>query len=189
MGLFDFFRRKRHAAEPALPAFDALPEARCHHYTLAHVALRGVALRDPLLYVGVLASPDADRFLSDLFRSVADHCLAREPEPGFTAADLTVHRLRVGVFPCAVVELPPPRAMAEAHFTAAVLLADPAAGLPKDGPVPVRYFTLEMGFSLDGSNRTVLCEWTADGTHANFGDGPEATVPAFVAALERLVAR
>lgn len=185
MGFFDLFRRK--PPEPAL-SIENLGEPRCHHYAMAHHALRGVALEDPLFYLAVLASPDAGRFLADLFRSVSKHCAGREARPDFAAADLTVHCVKVGRFPCAVVAFPPPRATTEVFFTATVLLADPAE-VTRDAPPPAaRYFTLEKGFTFEGPPRTVLCEWTAAGAHANKGDGPVPELAAFVAAVEGHVA-
>ena len=185
MGLFDFLRRKPESA-PEFEGFE-FDEPRCHHYTLAHVALRQMAHDDPVAFLGILASPKAPEFLAEVFRSVSDHCRERDPRPDFTAADLTIHRGRVGRYPCAVVQMPPPKGPTEAFFAAAVLLVDPEQPMPPRESVKARYFTLEKGVTLGGPPRTVLCEWTADGTHSNFGDGPPARLEAFVAALERFV--
>jgi hypothetical protein len=40
---------------------------------------------------------------------------------------------------------------------------------------------------MGGPERTVLCEWTNDGTHANYGTGPEATLEALANALDELL--
>jgi hypothetical protein len=69
--------------------------------------------------------------------------------------------------------------MAEAYFTALVVQIDTNQKSPP-AEVPARYFTLELGFSLEGEPRTVFCEWTKDDSHVNFGDGPKATLPEFV---------
>jgi hypothetical protein len=174
---------------PPHPDPPDLPDPRCGHYSLAHHALRGVAFQDPLFFLGVLASPDAQRFLADLLRRVQEHCKDREPLAEFSVEELTVHKRRVGKYPCAVIELPPPRAVAEAYFVAGVLLSDPAADLPQAEAAKLRYFTLEKGMSFDGSRRTVLCEWTKEGTHRNFGDGPPPIPDGFLAAIEKLVSK
>jgi hypothetical protein len=184
MGLFDFFRRKPKPDPVPTPAEsfpDDLDAPRCHHYTLAHVALRQVALSQPLAFLGVLASPEATRFLSDLLRQVTANCRGREDRPDFAVDDITVYTLRAGKYPCAVIEMPRPRATAEAHMVAAVVLADLSGQPPGENP-PVRYFTLEKGMTFGGPPRTVLCEWN-DEAHMNYGDGPPAEVPAFVAAV------
>jgi hypothetical protein len=188
MGLFDFFRRK--PAKPPAAEGDTgdLDQPRCHHYTLAHYALRSAAFQHPLAFLGVLASPEAPQFLAEIMQSVSNHCAAREPKPDFAVADLTVQKTRVGRYPCAVVVLPRPRAMAEAFFVAAVLLADPDQDMPDPSGVALRYFTLEKGFALDGGSRTVLCEWTAEGSHVNYGDGPAPEVEAFIGAVAGLLA-
>src|SRR5207244_1090156 len=120
------------------------------HYLFAPYARRGVAQNDPVYYLGVLASPGAREFLAHLLRTTADHARPGDPPPDFTADDLTVHTVRAGGYPCAVVEMPPPRAMTEAFFTAAVLLADPRDAADLAG-APVRYFTLEQSFDLEGA--------------------------------------
>jgi hypothetical protein len=187
MGLFDLFRGKSGKAPASGPVEEELDQPRCHHYTLTHYALRGVAFEQPLTFLGVLASPDASRFLADLMQSVSDHCRAREPSPDFAAGDLTVHKVRVGRYPCAVVEMPRPRATTEAFFVAAVLLVDPGQGVPAPNEVGLRYFTLEKGLVLGGPPRTVLCEWTAEGSHVNYGDGPAPRLEAFTRAVEKLL--
>lgn len=188
MGIFDFFRRKRNQPPDSSPAEPNVHEPRCHHYTLAHYALRSVAFQQPLRFLTVLVSPDARRFLSNLMRSVSESCKEEEAEPGFAVEDLAIHTVRVGRYPCAVIEMPPPKATTEAFFVAAVLLAEVDQEMPDPEQVAMRYFTLEKGFVLEGPPRTVLGEWTADGTHRNYGDGPEHRLESFVEAIEMLVA-
>src|SRR5205807_7505837 len=122
-------------------------------------------------------------------RTTADHARPGDPPPDFTADDLTVHTVRAAGFPCAVVEMPPPRAMTEAFFAAAVLLIDPAAEEPDLAAAPVRYFTLEQSFDLEGAPLAMMCEWTRDGTHVNFGGGPPPRPDDFVKAIEFLLTR
>ncbi len=183
MGLFDWFRRKADPRPDAWSADELLDDPRCDHYAFAHQALRAVALEDPLGCLAVLASADARPFLAALVRSVTDFCRDRNvgPTAGLTADDLAVHRVRALGHPCAVVEMPAPRAAAEAHYVAVALTAEPS-----ENP-EARYFTLEKGLQLDGEARTVLCEWTADGTHRNYGDGPPLGVEPFVRAIEGLM--
>jgi hypothetical protein len=122
-------------------------------------------------------------------RSVSEHCKEREPRPDFDIEDIAVHKVRVGKYPCAVVEMPRPRAITEAFFVAAVLLADPDREMPDPKEVVLRYFTLEKGFTFEGPPRTVLCEWTAEGTHCNYGDGPAPRLEAFLQAVEELLSK
>jgi hypothetical protein len=183
MGLFDFFRRKPARPPGNGPDEADLAEPRCHHYMLAHVALRMAAFEHPLGVLGILGSPDGRRFLADVLKSVSEHCKGRGPGPDFGADDLKICQGRVRRYPCAVVEMPRPRATTEAFFVALVLLADPDERMPP-ADIKLRYFTLEKGFVLGGPPRTVLCEWTSEGSHANYGDGPPPRLDAFIRAVE-----
>jgi hypothetical protein len=165
----------------------ASPDTRARpvHYSFVHHALRSVALSDPLFYLGVLASPDALKFLGHLLQQVVQHMGLTTPPPDFNLDDLTVHPVRVGGFPCAIVELPRPIAQTEAFFSAAVLLT-PLDTQPMPEKPAVRYFTLEQSFDLDGTPFAMMCEWT-DTAHMNFGGGPPPRLAAFVAAIEHLI--
>jgi hypothetical protein len=188
MGWFNWFKRK--PAHPDDP-FNLGPvgQPRCHHYTLAHHALRQVAFGQPLAFFGALASPEAYKLLSELLASVNEHCRHEEPRPDFSVDDIGIHPLRVGGRICLVLEMPRPRAVTETHFVAAGLLKEPTEIAPSDDEhaLPVRYFTLEFGLPERGEPRTVLCEWTNDGSHLNYGDGPPAELQAFVGAIEAML--
>src|SRR5439155_967526 len=134
--------------------------------------LRQVALDDPLQYLAVLASPEARGFMEAMFDFVCKQCQKQGEEPDFAPEDVKIHPVRIKDYPCAIIEMPPPKGTTEAFFTALVLLQDLAsASVPEDIPLSARYFTLEKGFSLDGRPRTVLAEWSESG-HSNYGDGP-----------------
>jgi hypothetical protein len=189
MGLFDFLRRKPDGPPKADPVEGDLDEPRCHHYTLAHYALRIMAFQEPLSFLGILASPQRQPFLVRLLQRVSEHCKERESRPDFRIEDIAVHQVRVGPYPCAILEMPRPRAMSEAYFVAAVLLTDLEKGMPEAKEVALRYFTLEKGLAFGGPPRTVLCEWTADGTHHNFGDGPAPRLGSFIEAVQELLSK
>ena len=184
MGWLDRFKRKP-AAGPRSLSLGRRGGPRCHHYTMAHRALRSVAFSQPLMFFGGLASPDAHKLLEELIVGVTQHCAGREARPDFTVDEITIHPMRAGGRICVVIEMPPPRAMTEVYFVAAVLMAEPTSIAPTDENLPVRYFTLEFS----EGKRTVLCEWTSAGAHMNYGDGPTAEVPAFVAAVETMLAK
>ncbi|MCA9033962.1 MAG: hypothetical protein KDA91_02475 [Planctomycetaceae bacterium] len=153
------------------------------HYTLAHFALRTVALADPLRFLAIVASPDGFRFLQSLIDQVADHL---KTDPPFDVSEISFHPRRVKNLPCIVLVMPSPTEVAEAYMVACVLMSH--SGKPLDAnirpdDVTGRYFTLEKGFHMDGSPRTVLAEWDRQGSHSNFGDGPDVTVDAFLEAL------
>ncbi|MGC3968466.1 MAG: hypothetical protein QM775_14145 [Pirellulales bacterium] len=153
-------------------------------YALAHLALRGVALEEPLGFLGVVASPDAEKFLTSIITRVAETCKCRPP---FGAKQIRVHKMRVKNYPCAILEFPPPRETTEAFMVACVVPMNPQQDLREGEAVKGRYFTLEKGYVLPGDPpRTVLAEWD-EHAHSNYGDGPPAEPRAFAAALEKLL--
>lgn len=198
MGLFDFFKRKRGKREEPVPPDAAsadLPETptrlreerpHSHHYIFAHVALRQVAFENPLSCLGLLGSPDAMKFITGLWASVDSHCRERGETSTINPAEIVVHRLRIGNYPCAVVEMPEPWFMTGAYFVALVLAVPLAEVDPDLKDPPLLYYTLEKGASLDGGEPTVLCSWTKD-IHSNYGSGPEPTLEAFVRAVTDMV--
>jgi hypothetical protein len=170
VGIFDFLKRKKTS-----PPDEG--EGPSTHYALAHLALRGFALAQPVPFLAIAASPDAGRLIQDLMSDVEKAC---GRPMGFKADEVKLHRVRVKAFPSVVVELPPPTRLAEAHLTALVAFIDLTSNErpdPKD--VTGRYFTLEKSVRQSG---TVLAEWT-ESQHLNYGEGPRPTVEDFVAAL------
>lgn len=187
MGLFDWLRGKPSQVAPE--ADDPSPEPRMDHYVFAHYALRSVALADPLQCLAILASERGTRFLYDLLKAVTEEEGPTGGQPRFRADEFDVVPTRFGDYPGVVIAMPRPRAITEAHFVALVLLDDLSDPDAVHEHIPARYFTLEKGMSLDASPRTVLCEWTATGQHANFGTGPEPTTEAFTAAITQRIER
>ena len=176
MGLFDAFKGKRAQTSDDGPS---------PHYALAHHALRQLALENPLVFLAVLASPDAKEFLAKV---LADVCEACDRQPTFSADEIKIHSIKVQEYPCVVLEFPEPRECAEAHMVALVLPANEQQLRSKDSKsLSGRYFTLEKGFSLEGhAPRTVLAEWTEQ-SHENYGDGPKVDVGALGNALAQIV--
>ena len=159
----------------------------CHHYTFAHMALRQVAFAEPVTCISILASPDSGGFLAHLWKQVDEHCRGRGETSTINPAEFVVHKLLVGNYPCAILEMPEPWFITGAYFVGLVLHVPLADINPEDRDAPLHYYTLERGASLDGQPRTVLCSWTGDGTHCNFGDGPPPTLQAFAKCLEERI--
>lgn len=153
---------------------------RCAHYQLAHVAIRGVAFRNPYDFMSLMASDKALETLGSLLEQVHEHCADEEL---LELDELAIHRTRVLGSPCLIVEMPPAEVPPESHFVGVWLTAN-------DGPETgqVRYFTLEAA-DPQQIDRTVLGEWSSAGDHLNHGAGPEPSLEAFIAAITALVAR
>lgn len=159
---------------------------RAQHYHFAHTALRQKAYEDPDGLVEKLSDPECDPFLLNLWKAVGNEYRnsVDEPEPEpISSEGLDACAARVAHRPAALVTLPVPHSATEAYFVAIVLnhdLDESPRGAPEP---PVYFFTLEKGFSLDETPRTVFCQWE-DNAHRNFGDGPPPDPRAF---LDRIV--
>ncbi|QDU53835.1 hypothetical protein [Aeoliella mucimassa] len=175
MGLFSFLGRKSKAP----PSAD---DGLSPDYAFAHYALRMFALAQPLEFLAIVMSPDSKLFFEDVLDNVAENCGRKT---SFDADAIRVQPVRIGDYSCAVVELPDPHEIAHAHMVALVALID-TPDIREGEPVDARYFTLEKGFQLDNTPRTVLCEWDTS-SHSNYGDGPRPNVEEFVQAIGQLL--
>ena len=82
-----------------------------------------------------------------------------------------------------VVTMPLPEASPEAYLSGVVHRDDEPHEYMATAPSS-RYFTLELAAP---GERPLLCEWSRDGRHSNYGEGPEPEVDAFAEAVfERL---
>jgi len=156
---------------------------RSHHYVFAHIVLRQLFFKNPSAFVTALTSRGTDivkRLWDDVGEKIAEDEGAEKKLP-YWGLTCSTHDLGSGTI-AVVVSLPPPEEVPEAHFVGFVLRSprNKLVGLLGAGKPAARYITLEYGLSIkDGAKRTVLCEWRGD-NHLNMGDGPEATLSAFV---------
>jgi len=157
-------------------------QPRPHHYVLGHVALRSLALENPLRFLSIMGTPDADKFLNAVYQNLVES-LKDEGPPDFTLNDVRYDRGKLGDWLCVVFTLPPPKEVTEVYFCCLAGHLDQNDPNPTPESIKARWFTLEYGLTDDGGKRTVLCEWTKDGTHKNYGDGPEPTLDNFLQAV------
>ncbi len=157
---------------------------RMHHYLFAHKALTQMALQGPPKMLDLLSTPMGTPFLLDMWESVGkDLEKAQRMEPDGLGCE---SRQLDGGRKVVVVRMPPPQSATEAYFVGILIKPESRKMLVFKEPAQVRYLTLELGASMDGQARTVLCEWTTDGSHVNMGDGPAPNLDAFVDAVSKL---
>ena len=159
---------------------------RCDHYSFTHVVLRKAAFDKPAHAVTKLASPEAGDMLNDLWSEVEAVCDLHGQPIRIDPADILIHKLRVGDFPCTLFEMPTPACPTEAFMVALVLTIDLANADREFESAPMRYFTLELAKSENREITTVIGEWFADESHQTHGPGPEPQVELFAAAITRL---
>lgn len=181
MGLFDFFSRGSASKSPA--GFDP----RCDHYSFAHVVLRNAAFDNPTQCVTSLASTNGKQYLSDVWDNVVDICKQHNQPVELTLDDILIHKLRVGPFPCTILEMPAPRFATEAFFVALILTVDITDQSQNMSNGSIRYLTLENGEPNEEEVDTVIGEWSEDGQHNKLGDGTYPELGEFVAKITELV--
>ena len=192
MGLFDFLNfgflktGKEKESKTGSGEHEPSPD-----YAFAHYALRSFALGDPITTLAILASPKSNELLDTILSDVAELTKKR---PSFSSSDITIHAVRVAGYPCAILEFPEPKEIAEVHMVAVLLLSDPSAsddssdGMANQENSEGRYFTLEKSFSLSSNEEaTVLAEWGQDNQRFNYGEGPVPDPEAFATALEEFI--
>ncbi len=164
------------------------PAKTRHHYDLAHVALRQICMANPVGFIRVMGSQNRDKFLEDVWQQVRKNC---DPKgnPPFSIKDVKVETTKIEEFPTIIITMPTPQFMAEAHMVGIVLKVDVKDFIENKIPEKpvVEYFTLEKGFTLDESERTVLCKWDETGKHHNYGTGPNATSSEFIKAISKML--
>lgn len=161
-----------------------MPHPRTQHYNFAHRLLPSIAMEMGALSVLMLANPDKNNlFLEDVWRDCGQDAVGDDL---VAPNGLGVSVSRAGDQLIAIVTLPKPKRITEAHFVAIISdlppeTDDDEADVSEEAQdvlrlilrsMPIRYFTLEKGADLEGSTRTVFCEWTSEHRHLNMGDGP-----------------
>lgn len=186
MGLLDFFSRRGRQTEIRSTG----TEARCDHYTFPHTVLREAAFAEPTEVVTTLASADALDLITKLFEEVTAACEEFDFPVSMTPEDILIHKVRVGPFPCTLIELPTPRFPTEVFFLALVLTVDVTSQVQQAPDTSLRYITLEHGEIVDSRKDeipTVLGEWMPDESYVSHGVGPAPTIDDFVRRVNELV--
>ena len=160
-----------------------------HHHFFAHYALRQVAFAEPVRIFGVLASDLRIKFFDDLLRDLDTRTEERRT---FSGSDIRFSGSSIGDRPCAILKMPAPTNPVEAYFIAIVgrLPAEQLSAQLSNaeaGPL-IDYYTLERPVEVTPEDRSVFCAWTDDGSHINYGSGPEPTLEAFSPFLAQHVA-
>jgi hypothetical protein len=136
---------------------------RLHHYIFAHKAIPSLFFYDPEKFLYIL-SVHAEAFLRDYWNIIGEKMDKTElvASGGLACEVRKIFNGDVG----ALITLPPPERITEAYFVAPVYRPQADSKTER-----TRFFTLE--FNPEYHNKSVLCEWEAEGSHLNNGDGPE----------------
>src|SRR5688572_22377748 len=170
------------------------------HYGFAHKFLPQYVQQNPYAFFSYIFRQDMPggameptRFIHSrwaMFEKMAG-LVKRESDPfkgGMVfrrVSDLTMSTQVLAGKALAVMQMPTPEQPFEAFFVAVALLASPAHPENWQRDVQARVFTLEVEFSEHpGEGKTgLVCEWTKDGDHRNFGFRIRAERDAFLRAV------
>jgi hypothetical protein len=188
MGLLSWFRRRR--AEKTIARVMDENGPRPQYYVFAHYVMRDATFELGAACPGVLLSPKRDEFLREMWDHATEAIRQTDPNEKVDAyPGVEVMPLRAGNFPCVVLKMPEPAGVTECHFVGIVAHMDLSADEKPTEQTAMSYFTLERGVGEDMQTpRTVLCEWSKDGTHSNFGDGPPPEPEMFANAIGQSMA-
>ena len=157
-------------------------DARLHYYCFVHRLLPQAAWSNPAAFCGAMASPDHEKILRAWWDSIGDDLPSAERFPW---PSISVIPSRVGSHFVILFTFPPPAAATEAFFSAFVLGPIKSANVDELKATPQKYYILEQSF-CEGGPATVFAEWTSDGTHRNYGDGPLPSAEAFLNHIKKV---
>lgn len=188
MGLLSWFRRRKD--EKAIDRVMEESGPRAQYYLFAHYVMRDAAFELGAVCPGVLISQDRDKFLREMWEQATRAVQQDDPEQKTDSyPGIEVIPLRAGSFPCVVLKMPEPCGVTECYFIGIVAHMDLSQGEKPGEQTPISFFTLEYGVGEDMKTpRTVLCEWSKEGTHSNFGDGPPPEPEMFANAIGQSLA-
>jgi WD40 repeat protein len=178
------------AAQSKPPQQSGIP-GRPLIYVFQHIALRDAVFQNHPELMRHLAQPN--EFMPLLhFRSkasmICDQQGWRDLDPDSDGGEdveetllgqIETHRFNQRGFTLFVVTMPPPEFAGESYMVAIVHRDSEPHEYMKSSP-STRYFTLEK---TRRSPTPLLCEWYADGTRKNYGEGPHQSVEEFADAV------
>ncbi len=159
---------------------------RTQHYEFAHVALPYLTHTRASQTLAILAGPDSERYLNDLWHKAGEQVGPEGVSDGQVPRCVVSATGSNGLV--AAFHMPPPQHTAEAYLAVIIARFDDPSAASLEALRWVRYFTLERGTNYrTGETCSFVCEWTADGRHRNLGLGPPPEERAFVEYILQLL--
>ncbi len=146
-----------------------------YRYELAHHTFREYCNRNPKEFFAKMTAKNSEAFLKGVLVSVGE--IEDAEDLPVTAKEIKVFENKIDLAQVLFIKMPKPKAITDAYFIGIVL-----SNAKKDVENSCRYFTLEMTADREGSEKSVLCEWTKKG-HRNYGLVPGKSLAAFLKAI------
>lgn len=157
-----------------------------HHCAFSRGAVHELCEEDPIEFFDAIRV-DPEGLLETLWNMTRLHEYDMDiPIHGIDTDETQVCLCAIHGHPAAVFTMPTPMALDESHLIAVVLTGFQRT-YRRGRPIAFRYFTLNKAAPAHGRQRTALVEWVNHEKHLH-GDGPEPTIPAWIAAVERVLA-
>ena len=172
-----------------------------YNNTFTHEVLRNTAMELKSKIFGYLDA-NCPETLNSRLNELISNIFTRfnnGSELRFDSGDILVSHQTIGLAPCVIITMPPPKDITGAYFVAIVSRipdtevesrdrGEPLKELP-GSPVeecPINYYTLERGLAPRGEVATRFCEWSEKGRY-NYCEGPTPTWECFLPFLEDVV--
>jgi len=171
-----------------------------YHNTFTHQVLRDTAMRlksNIFAYLNTECQMTLNSRINELISNVNPLFKTRS-EHRFDASNISVSHITIGLAPCIINTMPPPKDITGAYFIAIVSRIPDTEVQSRDrdepfkelsgspvGECPINYYTLERAFDPEGKGSTRFCEWSEMG-HYNYCDGPAPTMDCFLPFLKEV---
>lgn len=168
------------------PMPQTTPVRSDHHRFFSHCCVQELCAEDPIAFFDAIRT-EPEELLDCLWSMTKMHEYDMDiPVHGIDTDGTQVRLCAIHGHPAAMFTMPTPMVVPEAHLIAVVLTGFQRV-YRRRRRIPFRCFTLDKAPPAHGMLQTSLVERT-QGVQSVLGPGPAPTVPAFIAAIERVLA-
>lgn len=156
-------------------------EPRQQHYYFAHQHLHELTSRNPKIFI--METLESDRLNFEWVKAAKFSKPPDEeyiPNQGLASFPIFFSDVFSGV----LIRFPQPKRIVEAYFVA-IIIND----IENKQDRKFQYITLEVGNKKNGIARTIIGSWTLEGSHINYGTGPDPYPQLFLDEVEKKFVR
>ncbi len=146
--------------------------SRQFHYDFAHNIIKNEFFKDPNTFINLILTQK--NTIHNIWNNAQDYYMEQYDEVSvpIESKNLSLYTCKSDDIIFIIIEMPTPKQMTEVYFIGMFI--------DKKENNNVQYITLEYG---EDESKAVLCGWTEDGIHLNYGDSPKLTLDEFKALL------
>ena len=157
--------------------------ARPHHYLFSHKIIPYMLFENSLQLIACL-TVTGESYLTAIWDELPNSFTEIQERLPNTGLDCKIieNDKNVTIY---IISLPKPIKITEAYYAAIIYRPEKSEPFKQEGIT--RYLTLEL--TVGDCNDAVLCEWTVDGNHNNYGKMVQPTLGNFVQAIFEVIAK